>query len=249
MSAAALSLRWSRWRRAFVDGVYATHNRSPAVRRALAPLLAGLDAPGARGLDLGSGGGRLHPRVVAFDLDRSERPGCQGSALELPFRDEAFTLVVSQEVFEHLPDPWQAAREAARTLAPGGRLYLQTPFVIGRHDGPRDYWRFTRDGLAELIRRTPGLVIEDSGVAVGGGTGAYRIAVELVAGLAGAAWSRLYHPAKGLAAAALFPLKALDRWLDRDPERERIAGGYYVIARKADRPPVDRSAARRSTET
>ena len=228
------------WRRAFVDRVYATHNRAPAVRRALEPLLAGLEAAGGRGLDLGSGGGRLHPRILSFDLERRGATACQGSALALPFRDGAFTLVVSQEVFEHLPDPWRAAREVARTLAPGGRLYLQTPFVIGWHLGPRDYWRFTREGLEELVRGA-GLEVEASGLAVGGGTGAYRIAVELAAGVAGALWTRLYRPAKGAAAAALAPLKLLDGWLDRGPERERIAGGCYVVARKASDPSIRRS--------
>jgi ubiquinone/menaquinone biosynthesis C-methylase UbiE len=46
--------------------------------------------------------------------------------MALPFRDGAFDLVLSHAVIEHVADAPQYLREAARVLAPGGRVYLST---------------------------------------------------------------------------------------------------------------------------
>jgi len=44
----------------------------------------------------------------------------QADATRLPFPDGSFDLVVSQNVFHHIPNWADAAREAARVLRPGG---------------------------------------------------------------------------------------------------------------------------------
>jgi hypothetical protein len=77
-----------------------------------------------------------------------------------------------------------------------------------------------------------GLRVETLEQSVSGGTGSYRILVEFVAGFFAAAWSALYWPAKAATAVLLYPLKWLDGWMQRGAQRDRIAGGYFVIARK-----------------
>ncbi len=49
-------------------------------------------------------------------------------ALALSFGDRSFDLVVSQDVLEHVPDIDRALSEAARVLAPEGRLLISVPF-------------------------------------------------------------------------------------------------------------------------
>ena len=46
----------------------------------------------------------------------------QGDATELPFPDEAFDVVISQQALQFLPDPGAALREIDRVLAPDGRV-------------------------------------------------------------------------------------------------------------------------------
>jgi ubiquinone/menaquinone biosynthesis C-methylase UbiE len=97
-------------------------------------------------LDIGTGTGRMlqllasrAQRAVGLDsshsmlavaranLERAEIRGVdlrQGDAYSPPFGGEAFDLVVIHQVLHFLDDPARAVREAARLLAPGGRLLI-----------------------------------------------------------------------------------------------------------------------------
>ena len=224
-----MSFRDAVYRR-FVHGIYARHNEAPRVKAAVAETLRELDA-GGRGADLGCGPNKLHPRLLRVDLMPEGKPDCRADLHHLPFRDGALRVVISREVFEHLADPWAAAREVHRVLEPGGLLYLQTPFIIGRHAGPDDYWRFTRQGLEQLLGQS-GLRLERLETSVGPGTGIYRIAVEFVAALGAAVTPRAYLPAKAAGALVCAPLRWADHLRGPRSEADRIAGGFLALARK-----------------
>lgn len=212
----------------FVRTVYATHNDSRAVRRAIAACLRRLE-DGGLGLNVGAGETRLHDRVINFDMALIPAVQCVGRAEHLPFAADTFKVVFTQETLEHVADPWAAVAEIGRVLEPGGTLYCQLPFVIGYHPGPSDYWRFTKEGIRTLVE-TAGFRCDEIERSVGGGTGMYRIAVEFLATLLSTVSNALYLPAKGAAAVILSPLKLLDPLLARSPQADRIPGGYFVIA-------------------
>jgi ubiquinone/menaquinone biosynthesis C-methylase UbiE len=54
-------------------------------------------------------------------------PVFRGVGEHLPFVDEAFDLVVSLWVLEHLPSPAAVFREVRRVLKPGGHFIFVTP--------------------------------------------------------------------------------------------------------------------------
>jgi SAM-dependent methyltransferase len=56
----------------------------------------------------------------------------------LSFQDASLDLIISGDVFEHIPDPYQAHRELFRVLRPGGRHVFTVPFIpAALHDDVR----------------------------------------------------------------------------------------------------------------
>jgi len=215
---------------AFVKKIYGDHNSSGAVKAAVGRLVAEMPADGA-GLNVGAGAVVLDPRIKNLEIEAGENIDYVGSAEAMPLPDESLDLIICQEVLEHVRNPWQAMKEFRRTLKPGGKLYLQLPFMIGYHPCPHDYWRFTGEGIEELALST-GFRILDQRESVGTATGHYRVAVEFMAILFSALIPALYKPAKALFALGLYPVKWLDPLLQRSRERHRIPGGYYVVCGK-----------------
>jgi SAM-dependent methyltransferase len=66
-------------------------------------------------------------------------------------------VVFSNNVFEHLKEPWKAAENCVRITKPGGLLIHFAPFSWRYHPVPVDYFRFSHQGLSSLFLRT-GLV-------------------------------------------------------------------------------------------
>ena len=46
----------------------------------------------------------------------------------LSFDDKSIDMVISSDVFEHIPDPYRAHKEVYRVLKPGGRHVFTVPF-------------------------------------------------------------------------------------------------------------------------
>ena len=115
--------------------------------------------------------------------------------------DNQYDLVYSNQILEHIPRPWIAAKEMVRVLRPGG-LGLHTTCAFNpRHGFPEfnDYYRFLPDGLAELF--------EGVNVLVKGGWGnkealVYNLAIDDGHGLLG---GRRFHKVVGMKNDDLYP--------------------------------------------
>jgi len=136
-----------------------------AHRRELLHFFSGRSAS-PRVLEIGGGTGMMRDtitracrpeQVICSDIDRSDATDLVCDALALPVPDEAFDLVVALEVLEHVADTDQFLAEVRRALKPEGYIVLSVPFLFGIHDF-RDYYRFTDQGLEEVLGRH-GLVV------------------------------------------------------------------------------------------
>jgi SAM-dependent methyltransferase len=105
-------------------------------------------------LDLGSGiksKDQLFDNAIYLDAVHFTNVDVVSSRARLPFKDEVFDLVVSQAVFEHLPSPFQMAREVFRVLKPGGRVLIDTAFMQPLHGDPNHYFNMTSEGLRLIL--------------------------------------------------------------------------------------------------
>lgn len=114
-------------------------------------LLYGL-RPGELALDCGSGN-RVWPSDQCVQLEYADLPcDIRGDGLDLPFRDEAFSLVLSQAVIEHVTDPQRYVDECCRVLEPSGVMYAEVAFIQPIHQAPHHYFNVTPYGLRWLFR-------------------------------------------------------------------------------------------------
>lgn len=96
------------------------------------------------------GAGRAAPGYVNLDLFAVPGVDVSADAEALPFPADIFQRVECDAVLEHVRRPELVMREIERVLAPGGYAHLVTPFCHPFHEYPRDYRRFSLDGLKEL---------------------------------------------------------------------------------------------------
>jgi len=96
-------------------------------------------------------------RWIGVDLPSSAsgRPSADAfaSGSALPLRAGVADCVLSTQVIEHVPRPWEVFAEAARILKPGGCALVTAPQAQWLHEEPHDYYRYTRYGLMELARQ------------------------------------------------------------------------------------------------
>jgi len=69
-----------------------------------------------------------------------------------PFEDSTFSNALCIEVLEHVPDTELLLAEIFRCLKPGGQMLMTVPWSARRHHIPHDYFRFTPEALAMLLR-------------------------------------------------------------------------------------------------
>jgi SAM-dependent methyltransferase len=69
----------------------------------------------------------------------------------LTFADATFDLIVSEDVFEHVPDYARGFREVFRVLKPGGYHVFSIPYHFDRRTRPLFEWREGRPVLFEPV--------------------------------------------------------------------------------------------------
>ncbi|MEJ2446667.1 MAG: class I SAM-dependent methyltransferase [Anaerolineales bacterium] len=84
---------------------------------------------------------------LEFDLDRARQAKGSGSHIlggageQLPFPENSFDLILSNEVIEHVADDRQAVQEMVRVLKVGGRIVLFCPNRWYPFETHGIYWR------------------------------------------------------------------------------------------------------------
>jgi len=112
---------------------------------------------GKRVLDVGCGIGtyptaflRYTDDVIGIEIEfeRARKAGQRAAVVQargedLPFPDDAFDVVHSHEVLEHVADDRRAAQEMVRVARPGGRIVIFVPNRLYAFETHGIYWRGT----------------------------------------------------------------------------------------------------------
>lgn len=110
----------------------------------------------------------LEPIIVdrwpSIQIEYAVYPEIDACNLSL-YGDASFDLVFSHQILEHIPKPWIAALEMTRVLKKGGLAIHTTCAFNPRHGFPAfgDYYRFLKEGLAELFEGVKILVLDEWG--------------------------------------------------------------------------------------
>lgn len=141
----------------------------------------------------------------------------------LPWADASFDGCMAFNLFEHIYEHKDLAREIVRVLRPGGEVHVAVPFLHRIHGDPYDFFRYTGATLSRLFQEA-GFA---SGHVTALGTGAFGAALHMV-GFAVPA--PLRSPALRLAL-------RLDAAVSARSAQGHRTGfdyplGYYVVARR-----------------
>ena len=204
------------------------------LRRALeppAPLVLNPHEPkdfplGRYNLYIG-GAGRAVPGCINLDLFPLVGVDVAANAELLPFPADIFQRVECDAVLEHAEHPQQLVREIERVLAPGGYAHLVTPFCHPFHEYPKDYRRYTLDGLKQLAG---GLDVVAEGWRTGPTATMLVFTIEYAKLLLPYRWWRI--AAHGVLGWLLFPLRYLDLILLKSPNANRLGNHCYLWLRK-----------------
>lgn len=182
-------------------------------------------------INIGAGAKPTDPR--AFNIDFVAEPGIDlvANAYALPFKDQSVDMVIAESLFEHLEQPERSVAEAHRVLKPGGTLFVVTPFMLGFHSSPGDFYRWTIPGMQVLLGDFD---MVHAGTQVGPTGALTAIMREWFGVLLSFNNKTLYQFWMLVFMILLTPLNVFDWVIGRFSVGTQIASEYYFIARKKE---------------
>jgi len=174
------------------------------------------------------GAGCSVPGYVNLDLVAQPGVDVVADAEHLPFPPGTFQRVECDAVLEHVRRPERVMEEITRVVAPAGYVHLVVPFCHPFHEYPRDYRRFTLDGLKLLTGNSMNIVAE--GWRTGPTATLLVFVLEYVKlWIPSRAWRGMVHFVLGW---LLFPFRYLDLLLLKSARAGQIGNHCFLWLRK-----------------
>jgi ubiquinone/menaquinone biosynthesis C-methylase UbiE len=95
-------------------------------------------------------GNILVNKAHCVDFLPQNKPHIVADIKYLPFKDISVGGIICNAVLEHVDKPFIAISELHRVLDYGGELFLYVPWVWPYHSSPKDYFRYSVDGIKSL---------------------------------------------------------------------------------------------------
>ncbi len=179
-------------------------------------------------VNIGSGN-NTDDRFINVDIFPFEKVDIIADAHDLPFMENSIDKIIIEASIEHMANPAQAIKEIYRVLKKGGALFIVAPFIVGYHDSPSDYWRWTKEGLKMLLKDFKIVEIGNKG---GIASALGWILAEFIATILSFGYKPLHFVLFHLTLIPLIPLKFLDFIFVYYSTTSNISSLFYAIARK-----------------
>lgn len=75
---------------------------------------------------------------------------------------ESFDVILCTGLLEHVPDPQRLIDDLYKLLRPGGKLILSASAVFSVHEGPNNFFHFTKYGMKLLLNNFSRMTIKGS---------------------------------------------------------------------------------------
>lgn len=180
-------------------------------------------------IDVASGIKTLRDDVIKVDIAPFAGVRIVADAMRLPFKDNSCDAVVCESSLEHFKKPEDAVREFRRILKPGGLVYVTVPFIVGFHASPYDYYRWTEEGVKELMKD---FAPAEIGVGWGPTYAMTTILREWLAVVLSFNIDLLYQFLSIFLMIIFAPLNFLDYIFSHYKSSKNIAYGFYFIGAK-----------------
>lgn len=180
-------------------------------------------------VSLGSGVKKIREDVVNIDFYPFSNVDLIADIYHLPFKDNSVDAIINEFVLEHTKYPKDIVKEIYRVLKPNGLLYLAVPFVASFHSSPDDYYRWSKNGLRELLKD---FEEDEIGIRCGPTSAMVSVVNEWLATLFSFGFSFLHQIILIILMIITGPLKIIDYFIYKFSSSENIAYGFYFIGRK-----------------
>lgn len=162
-------------------------------------------------------------RITYTDLEASGRDVIR---LDLEkryeIRDMSYEMITCFNTLEHIYNYQNVVRESYRILKPGGVFIGGTPFLVGYHPDPHDYWRYTDEAIEKMFTAAGFKKEKIVSLGLGPFTAALSMGLHV--------WPRVLRPL-AVTAAVLFDQLILKL---KPNQRGRFPLGYVYVFSKHD---------------
>lgn len=180
-------------------------------------------------INLGSGPKKIREDIINIDIYPFPDVDILADASNLPIKDNSVDVIINEAVLEHNKNPQALVKEMHRVLKPGGLIYVTTVFVASFHSSPNDYYRWSKEGLRELLKD---FKEEEIGIICGPTSAMLSIFNEWLATLFSFGCQGLQQVLLMFFMVITSPLKILDYLISKFPSAQNIAYGFYYIGKK-----------------
>ncbi len=182
-------------------------------------------------LNLGSGPDRYMGRkdIINIDAYAFNEVDMVADAADIPIVDNSADIIINLGLLEHVKNPETVVSEMHRIIKCKGEVFCFLPFLQPFHAAPNDFQRWTEQGAKTLFSCFDEVEIS---IAQGPTSSLLWILQEWLS-IFFSFGSRTIHDIWFLLLMVVFaPLKMLDVFMVKFPCADKIANGFYVVARK-----------------